>query len=77
MKGKHDAEQLMFLSFPGRLADLPQRLSGEESVRVVGDAGDLGSISELGRSPGGGSGNPLQYKNIAWRIPGTEEPGEL
>ena len=24
-------------------------------------AGDLGSIPELGRSPGGGSGNPPQY----------------
>ena len=23
--------------------------------------GDLGSITELGRSPGGGHGNPLQY----------------
>ena len=27
----------------------------------AGDAGDLGSISGLGRSPGGGSGNLLQY----------------
>ena len=24
-----------------------------------GDAGDVGSISGLGRSPGGGNGNPL------------------
>ena len=27
----------------------------------AGDAGDLGSIPELGRSPGVGNGNPLQY----------------
>ena len=27
----------------------------------AGDAGDTGSISGLGRSPGGGHGNPLQY----------------
>ena len=27
----------------------------------AGDAGDLGSISGLGRSPGGGNGNLLQY----------------
>ena len=27
----------------------------------AGDAGDLGSITELGRPPGGGNGNPLQY----------------
>ena len=26
----------------------------------AGDAGDIGSISGLGRSPGGGNGNPLQ-----------------
>ena len=26
-----------------------------------GDAGDAGSISGSGRSPGGGNGNPLQY----------------
>ena len=25
------------------------------------NAGDTGSISGLGRSPGGGNGNPLQY----------------
>ena len=25
------------------------------------DAGDRGLIPELGRSPGGGNGNPLQY----------------
>ena len=27
----------------------------------AGDVGDLGSIPGLGRSPGGGHGNPLQY----------------
>ena len=27
----------------------------------VGDTGDMGLISGLGRSPGGGHGNPLQY----------------
>ena len=27
----------------------------------TGNAGDLVSISWLGRSPGGGNGNPLQY----------------
>ena len=38
--------------------------------------GDPGSIPGLGRSPGGGNGNPLQYF-----LPGeslwTEEPGGL
>ena len=27
----------------------------------IGDAGDLGSVPGLGRSPGGEKGNPLQY----------------
>ena len=27
----------------------------------AGDAGDMGSIPESERSPGGGNGNPLQY----------------
>ena len=27
----------------------------------AGDVRDLGSIAGLGRSPGGGHGNPLQY----------------
>ena len=27
----------------------------------TGDTGDVGSIPGSGRSPGGGSGNPLQY----------------
>ena len=38
-------------------------------------AEDLSSILGLGRSPGKGNGNPLQY--LAWRIPWTEEPGGL
>ena len=37
------------------------RLSGKESACNAGAAGDTGSIPGLGRSPGGGHGNPLQY----------------
>ena len=37
---------------------LPWWLSGKESAH---NAGDLGSIPGLGRSPGGGHGDPLQY----------------
>ena len=40
----------------------------------AGDRGDVGSIPGLGRSPGGGNGNPLQYSSLknpmdrgAWR----------
>ena len=35
--------------------------SGKEFACNAGDAGDLGLIPELGRSPGGRNGNPLQY----------------
>ena len=34
---------------------------GSDSKELVCDAGDLGLIPGLGRSPGGGHGNPLQY----------------
>ena len=34
---------------------------GKESACNAGDARDEGSIPELGRSPGGGNGNPLQF----------------
>ena len=36
-------------------------LSDKESACTAGDIGDMGSIPVLGRSPGGGHGNPLQY----------------
>ena len=41
----------------------------------AGDIRDRGSIPGLGRFPGGGHGNPLQYSLL--RIPWTEEPGGL
>ena len=41
----------------------------------AGDARDMGSITELGRSPGGGNGNLLQYSCLG--KPMEEEPGEL
>ena len=34
---------------------------GSDSKESACDVRDLGSISELGRSLGGGDGNPLQY----------------
>ena len=39
------------MNFPG----------GSEGKASVCNAGDLGSIPGSGRSPGEGSGNPLQY----------------
>ena len=41
----------------------------------AGEVRDTGSTPGLGRSPGGGNGNPLQC--FSWRIPQTEDPGGL
>ena len=53
---------------------LPRWLRAQESAARSGDAGDVGSIPESGRSPEGGNGNPLQYSCLknptdggAWR----------
>ena len=46
---------------------------GSDSKESTCNAGDLGSIPELGRSPGGGHA----WSILAWRIPWTEEPGGL
>ena len=39
------------------------------------NAGDLGSIPNLGRSPGGGNGTHSSV--LAWKSLWTEEPGRL
>ena len=54
---------------------LSQWLSGKESACNEVDAGDMGSVPGLGRSPGGGHCNPLQY--FCLENPMTEEPGGL
>ena len=41
----------------------------------AGDIRDASSISGLGRSPGGGHGNPFQYSFLEKSI--AEEPGRL
>ena len=49
-------------------------LRGKDSACNAGAAGDMGLIPWLGRSPGGGQGNPLHYSYLenpmdrrAWR----------
>ena len=54
---------------------LPQWLSSKESACNAGAAGDLASIPGSVRSPGGGKATHSSI--LAWRIPWTEEPGEL
>ena len=41
--------------------ELPWWLSGKESACNAGNTGDVGSIPGLGRSPGEGNSNSLQY----------------
>ena len=66
--------------YPGILdaGDLTTFIRGFQVALVVknlrASAGDVGSIPELGRSPRGGHGNPLQYSSLenstdrgAWR----------
>ena len=48
---------------------------GSVIKNLPANAGDTGSIPGLGRSPGNGNGNPLQYSYL--EIPWTEEPGGL
>ena len=50
-------------------------LGGSVGKESTCNAEDKSLIPGLGRSPGGGHGNPLQYS--CWRIPWTEEPGRL
>ena len=51
---------------------LPRRLSGKN---FACNAGELGLIPGLGRSPG--EGNATHCNILAWEIPWTEEPGGL
>jgi len=48
---------------------------GSDGKESAYNAGDMGSIPGLGRSPGEGNGNPLQYSCL--RILWTEESGGL
>ena len=40
---------------------LPRSIVVKNPPANAGDTKDAGSISGLGKSPGGGNGNPLQY----------------
>ena len=51
----------MFKYILRQILGFPGGSEGKESTCSEGDTGDSGSIPGLGRSPGGGHGNPLQY----------------
>ena len=50
-------------------------LLSKESTSNEGDAGDMGSVPGLGRSPG--LEMATHSRNLGWRIPWTKEPGRL
>ena len=56
---------MVYRGFPG----------GSVVKNLPAKAGDLGLIPGLGRGPGEGNDNPLQYSCL--EIPWTEEPGRL
>ena len=58
-----------------RSRGLPQWLSYKEPACSEGDAGDTGSIPGLGRSLE--EEMATRSSILAWKIPWTEEPGEL
>ena len=62
------------LSSSSNSKDLPSGSDGKASAYTVGDSG---SIPGLGRSPGGGNGNPLQYSRLEKSYGWTEEPSRL
>ena len=49
--------------------------AGSVVKKLPANAGDLGLIPDLGRSPGEENGSHSSI--LAWRIPWTEEPGGL
>ena len=60
------------MHYPLSLLGLP---GGSDAKESTCHAGDLGSISRLGRSPGEGNGYPLQYSCLENSM--DKEPGGL
>ena len=57
------------------IADIAGFPGGSVVKNPPANAGDVGLIPGSGRSPGEGNGNPFQYS--CWKIPRTEESGQL
>ena len=59
----HKGKKFFFnlILFIYEIMGFPDGSVGKESVCSAGDTGDVGSIPGLGRSPGEGNNDPLQY----------------
>ena len=60
--GQEDPLEKGFLGFPGGSDNKESACS--DSIESACNAGDLGSIPGLGRSPGGGQCKPPQYSGL-------------
>ena len=54
---------LSVTSFKNYSKNLGASLVAQPVKKICLNVGYIGSITGLGRSPGGGNGNPLQYSN--------------
>ena len=59
---------LSYHSWPGLFTNLTGFTCSSVGKESAWNAGDLGSVPGLGRSPGGGNGNPLQYSCLEYPI---------
>ena len=74
-KATHGNFMKPFRALPCGQEGLPRWLGGKESTCNAGDTGDVGLLSESGRSPGGGHGNPLQCFCLERRLAGYSPGG--
>ena len=61
MLSKKKKKDIFFQSIDGKSADCRWALVVKNSPANAGDVKEVGSVPGLGRSPGGGDGNPLQH----------------
>ena len=59
-KKEKKSESCELFGFLVHVKGFPNGSAGKNLLAKAGDTGDMGSIFGLGRSPGGGHGNPLQ-----------------
>ena len=68
-------DHVLILDFPHALVVKKKKKKKKKPPASRGDIRDAGLVPGLGRSPGGGQATHSSI--FAWRIPWTEEPGEL
>ena len=75
MKSYIGISQYLFLNIRTRISTIRASLVAQMVKNPPCNAGDLGSIPGLGRCPGGGHGNSLQYSCLENLM--DEKPGRL